>query len=218
MIKHDLTGLVFGRLTALEPIEQRSKHGYVQWLCRCECGNNSVIVPSGQLLSGNTRSCGCLGREAIIKRNKSTAKYPESDRKSRLYSIWGGMIARTTYESQEAYKNYGGRGISLCDEWRTDFTTFRDWSLKNGYGDELSIDRIDNNRGYTPDNCKWSTRKEQNNNQRSNILLTHAGETHTAAQWAEIMGISKDCIYKRIQRGYSVDRILKEFIEKEVSK
>lgn len=124
------------------------------------------------------------------------------------------MLARTTYESQECYPNYGGRGVTVCDEWKNDYISFRDWARANGYMDDLSIDRIDSDGNYTPDNCRWATRKEQNNNQRSNIRLSFDGHTHTAAQWAEIMGITKSCIYKRINRGYSIEAILKEFIEK----
>lgn len=104
----------------------------------------------------------------------------------------------------------------MCDEWKNDFTAFRDWAMSNGYDDDLTIDRLDNDGDYTPTNCKWSTRKEQNNNQRSNILLSFNGETHTAAQWAEIMDIPKDRIYKRIRRGHDINVVLKEFIERKV--
>lgn len=124
------------------------------------------------------------------------------------------MRARTTYESQPSFKDYGGRGVSVCDEWRDDFSSFKAWAITHGYDDSLSIDRIDNDGNYSPDNCKWSTRKEQNNNQRSNILITYDDETHTAAQWAEIMGVSKSCIYKRIYRGYDTETVLKEYIER----
>jgi hypothetical protein len=124
------------------------------------------------------------------------------------------MLARTSYESQEGYKNYGGRGIKVCNEWKNDYYSFKNWALKHGYSDTLSIDRIDPDGNYDPYNCKWSTRKEQNNNQRTNIRLSFDGKTHTASQWAELMNITKDCIYKRIYRGYPIERILKEFIER----
>ena len=213
MIKNDLTNKTFGRLTVLKESDTRSKQGYVQWVCRCECGN-TIIVSSYSLTSGNTKSCGCLQKEIVTNRNMSRSRYSSVDRQTRLYKIWKGMHARTSYESQASYRDYGARGIKVCDDWADDYTKFRDWALDHGYDDNLTIDRVDVNDDYTPDNCKWSTRKEQNNNQRSNIQLTYNGETHTAAQWAEMIGVSKDCIYKRIQKGYEIERILKEFIER----
>ena len=217
MIKEDLTGRKFGRLTVLREADGRSKRGYILWECECSCDNRTIIVvPSERLRSGHTKSCGCLQRDTVVAKNVAGAKYPAYDRQSRLYRIWKAIFARTTYESQPGYKNYGGRGISICDEWKNDFYAFKNWALSHGYEDSLSIDRIDVNGDYTPSNCKWSTRKEQNNNQRSNILLTYNDETHTAAQWAEILGITKDCIYKRIQRGRGIESILKEIINMEV--
>lgn len=123
------------------------------------------------------------------------------------------MIARTKYNSQEGYSRYGGRGIRVCNEWKDNFRSFRDWSEANGYADGLTIDRLDNDGNYEPSNCRWSTRKEQNNNQRSNIRITYDGNTYTASQWADIMGINRSSIYKRISRGYPVERILQEYIE-----
>lgn len=213
MIKEDLTGRQFGRLTVLKEAGGRSSQGYVLWICQCNCEDkNLVTVSSGNLKSGKTKSCGCLGREQLIRRNKSRERYSASERESRLYRIWGGMNARTTYESQKSYKDYGARGIRVCDEWKEDYMTFKDWALSHGYKDNLSIDRLDNDGDYTPDNCRWATRKEQHNNQRSNILLSYDGQTHTAAQWAEIMNIPKDRIYKRIRRGRSIEDILKEYL------
>lgn len=215
MIKEDLTGKVFGRLTVLRAAEQRSKQGYIQWVCQCNCRDKTIIVvPSYKLKYGHTRSCGCLQRDTVIQMNRDREKNPAADRDTRLYRVWRGIRARTSYESQLSYKNYGGRGISICDEWHDDFSAFRNWALANGYSDDLTIDRLDIDGDYTPDNCRWATRKEQNNNQRSNIRLSFDGETHTASQWAEIMGITKDCIYKRIRRGYTIEAILKEFIER----
>lgn len=214
MVKEDLTGRKFGRLTVLEEAEGRSSQGYVRWICQCSCKEKTVIiVTSGNLKSGKTRSCGCLQRECTINRNKSRENYPISERETRLYRIWGGMKARTSYESQKSYSDYGARGIRVCDDWKNDFMKFKDWSLSHGYRDDLSIDRLDNDSDYTPDNCRWATRKEQHNNQRSNILLTYDGQTHTAAQWAEIMNVPKDRIYKRIRRGRDIEEILKEYIE-----
>ncbi len=215
MTKENLTGRTFGRLTVLKEADERSKNGYVQWVCQCSCRDKTVvIIPSYRLRSGHTRSCGCLQRDTVANGNICREKYPVTERSTRLYRIWRGILARTSYDSQTCYKNYGGRGITMCDEWRDNFISFRNWALSNGYADDLSIDRLDNDGDYTPSNCKWSTRKEQNNNQRSNLVLSFDGKTHTASQWAELMGITKSCIYKRIRRGYSVEAILKEFIER----
>lgn len=210
---NDLTGLKSGRLSVKRPTTMRDRKGYVIWECNCECGK-VCYVSSHQLKSNNTKSCGCLQKETITQRNKANAKYPLTETKSRLYRIWKGMLARTIYPSQEAYKNYGGRGITVCDEWANDFYKFKDWALNNGYNDTLSIDRIDVNGNYCPDNCKWATRKEQSNNQRSNIVLEYNGEKHTAAQWADIMGISHSTVYKRIYRHRPIDIVLKEYVNK----
>ena len=215
MAKEDLTGKVFGRLTVLKEAEERSKKGYIQWICQCSCENKTIIVvPSNRLKSKKTQSCGCLQKETISKMNKERAQYSEEDRNNRLFRIWKGMLARTSYKSQKSYKDYGERGITVCDEWKNNFFIFKDWAFKNGYSDDLTIDRINNNGNYCPENCKWSTRKGQENNQRSNIIISFEGESHTAAQWAEIMGITKSCIYKRIQRKKPIEIVLKEFIER----
>lgn len=211
---NDLTGKHFGRLTVLYPMENRSRQGYIQYMCECSCiDHTKVITTSYRLTSGHTKSCGCLQREITSERNRQGVKYPETDRDTRLFRIWKGMIARTRYDSQEGYSRYGGRGIRVCNEWRDNFHSFRDWSEANGYADGLTIDRLDNDGNYEPSNCMWSTRKEQNNNQRSNIRITYDGNTYNASQWADIMGINRSCIYKRISRGYPVERILQEYIE-----
>lgn len=212
MIKKDLTHREFGRLTVLYQAKERSKKGYVQWVCQCSCENKTIIiVPSDRLRSKKTKSCGCLQKEAVSNKNKNNEKYPEEDRKTRLYRIWKAMIARTIYPSQDGYKNYGGRGIKVCEEWLYDFYKFKNWAISNGYRDDLTIDRMDCDGDYEPLNCKWSSRKEQNNNQRRTIKFTYKGISQNLTKWAELLGVKYNTLYHRYKKGYSIEKILKEY-------
>ena len=125
---------------------------------------------------------------------------------TRLYRIWCGIKQRCLNPEGTGYEHYGGRGIGICEEWKTSPEAFIEWALKNGYSDELSIDRIKNNEDYSPENCRWCTREEQERNKRTNHLLTYKGETHCVAEWAEITGISYNTIITRLQRGYDIEQ------------
>lgn len=125
--------------------------------------------------------------------------------RSRLYVIWCHMIERCHTPTSDRYDDYGGRGIKVCDEWRDNYLAFKKWALSNGYNSKLTIDRVDNEGDYTPENCKWSTVKEQCNNRRSNHLLTYKGETKTITQWAETIGMNADTLKYRIYLGWSVE-------------
>lgn len=164
----DLTGKKFGRLKVV------SRYGFDDrgrqlWTCECDCGN-TIVVHAYLLKQGHTRSCGCLKREKAIDPNTPKGEmcpsYKHGGEGTRLYRIWKGMKQRCYNNKTHNYQNYGGRGIDICDEWKDNFPAFRDWSLKNGYADDLSIDRIDNDRGYSPDNCRWADRVTQRANQR----------------------------------------------------
>ena len=126
---------------------------------------------------------------------------------TKIYNIWRGMRDRTRHESHRQYKDYGGRGIKVCDEWNS-FETFYKWAVENGYRDGLTIDRIDNDGNYCPNNCKFATREEQANNKRNNHILTYNGESHNITQWAKILGVSREAIAQRICRGWSVEKTL----------
>ena len=146
----------------------------------CDCGRETIVAQSS-LRSGVTQSCGCLMRELSSKRATK-----HGGRKTRLYRIWDNMKSRCSNPTKGNYKEYGGRGIKVCEEWLHDFAAFRDWALANGYDDALTIDRIDNDKGYSPDNCRWITQAEQNRNQRTNHMVTYHGETKAIREWAQL--------------------------------
>lgn len=136
--------------------------------------------------------------------------YSHGESGSRLYSIWTNMITRTENPKGTAFNRYGGRGIRMCSEWRTSFEAFRDWAMDNGYTDDLTIDRIDNDRGYGPDNCRWAPWADQFNHRSDTKQITFNGETLSIAQWAEKLNLSKTMLYQRFAAGWSVERALTE--------
>lgn len=189
----DLVGQKFSRLYVLSRAPN-NKNGQSMWNCLCDCGNQCIVCGS-HLLNGNTKSCGCYKNELIGNRRRIHGQC-----KSRLYNIWENMKHRCLNSKASNYNNYGGRGITICNEWCDSYETFSKWALNNGYDDSLFIDRIDNNKGYCPDNCRWATRLMQNRNQRSNHRITYQNETHTLSEWAEIKGLSRSCLDTRINR------------------
>lgn len=201
----DLTGQKFGRLTAVKKDEtKKSRKAY--WICLCECGNIKS-VRSDSLQSGKIRSCGCLKKEQDktnlqqTEVKKKTRKFGKPYGKLRIHTIWANMKRRCYKKSDKRYQDYGGRGIYVCEEWKNDFFKFYEWSMNNGYTDKLSIDRINNNDGYKPENCRWVTVEEQSNNRRSNINITIGNETKTLKQWCDIFGLP----YGRIHRRYKLN-------------
>ena len=181
MAKHkDLTGMTFGRLTVIKEVGKK-KAGVYLWGCECSCDeHNHIIVDGGRLTSGNTKSCGCIHREMVIARNKKGRNHEE--KYDRLYRIWKAMQSRCYNKNNVKYSYYGGKGIKICEEWLSSFDKFKDWSIINGYDDTLTIDRIDSDKNYCPENCRWITQKEQCNNTSRNKYLKYKGRTQTLAQ------------------------------------
>lgn len=131
---------------------------------------------------------------------ENNPNYKHGGKNTRLFYIWQNMRDRCTRKKNKQYKDYGARGIKVCIEWETSFVAFKDWALKHGYGETLTIDRIDNNKGYCPDNCKWSNKYEQNNNKRNSRLITYKGETKTLAQWCKLLNLNYGTITSRLHR------------------
>lgn len=202
----DLTGQKFGRLTVISRSEPHiSKGGFVivQWNCQCECGK-ICTVKSQSLTTGKTKSCGCLARELTSKRSRTHNKTH-----SRLFNIWSNMKGRCYNKNNQKYYRYGARNITICDEWKDNFETFYEWSMNNGYADDLSIDRINNDGNYEPSNCKWATNIEQANNKSINHFIEYNGESHTLAEWARIKGLSYKSLSLRINtHHWDIERAL----------
>lgn len=201
----DITGKKFGRLTVLRQ-EGIDKWGKRIWLCKCVCGNTK-IVRTEALTSGDTKSCGCLLHETRQKTYSNLNK-THGMTNTRLYKKWRGIICRCYSEGTNGYKNYGGRGIKVCNEWKNDFMSFYEWAIATGYKQGLTIDRIDVNDDYKPDNCKWATIKEQQNNKRSNCFLEYEGEIKTLKQWSEKFNIKYATLKCRKDKGWNVQEIL----------
>jgi len=192
----DLPGQVFGRLTVLE-FGGYSKHNQARWKCQCVCGSIKLVA-SNNLRRGMTKSCGCV-------QNKWSHGCSQN---SETYKTWESMKQRCYNKNHKHYRNYGGRGITVCKRWKDNFAAFLE-----DMGDrppKATIDRIDNSLGYSPENCRWATRKQQQRNRRTNRLLTCNGETHCLAEWAEKVGLTKAIIAKRLRLNWSVERALSE--------
>ena len=197
----DLTGQRFGRLVAMKCVG-RTNNGNAQWLCKCDCGGEKVVASWG-LVSGRTQSCGCIKREQNAQ--MFTTHGESGKHKKRLYRIWVGMKNRCyKANDKDAFRKYGSKGIKVCDEWRTSYESFRDWAMSNGYRDDLSIDRIDPHGPYSPENCRWATDKEQQNNRSNNHIITFCGISKTLAEWSELTGFTKSTIEHRLERGWSI--------------
>ena len=192
----DLTGKRYGRLVVLSRGEN-AKNGAVRWVCKCDCGNTTVVYRSA-LQSGLSKSCGCLNYEINSNIHK-THGYS----KTRIYGVWCNIIDRCDNPNNSHYKYYGGRGIKVCEEWKNNPLSFIKWAYANGYNEDAkfgdcTIDRIDNNKDYSPDNCRWVDLYVQANNKSNNIKIEFNGETHSIREWGILRGIRPELIYQRI--------------------
>lgn len=195
----DITGKRFGKLTVLNKIESSfglQGDGTFKWLCKCDCGNE-LEVRGGDLKNGHTKSCGCYRIEQVSTHGLSN---------SPLYKRWWGIIQRCYKESHKSFHNYGGRGITVCGEWH-DFEAFYKWAHTK-YNPGLEIDRVDNDGPYSPENCRWVSRKENARNTRYNVNITLRGITQCASAWAEELEIHVSTLLNRIKKGWSEDKIL----------
>ena len=195
----DLTGKRFGKLVAIQ-IDKNPNTKRRKWMCLCDCGN-SVSVATNHLTSGQTISCGC--------RRYETKNQTHGMKQTRLYGIWCGMKKRCNNPNDHNYKNYGARGIKVCAEWEKDFVAFNCWALLNGYSDDLTIDRKDNNGDYCPQNCRWVTHSEQQSNRSNNVYMTINGETKTIAKWCKELNFPEKKAYQRFHRAEISGREIK---------
>lgn len=191
-VKNDLTGQRFGRLVVIGVDDRNTRKTY--FYCQCDCGAVKSIRSDG-LLSGAVRSCGCMKREQ--DRTNLTANHKHKMSHTRPYEIWQGMKRRCYNPHDARYDRYGGRGITVCDEWRDDFSAFYRWALDNGYADNLTIDRIDNNKGYSPENCRWTDFETQCRNRTTNIRITIGNATKPLTEWCEIFELDYQTIHAR---------------------
>lgn len=206
---NDITGKKFGRLKVIKRMPN-SKWNETRWLCQCDCGKQ-IVSTYGKLAYNHTTSCGCYSKELLIK-NRTKHHL----RKHKLYYIWSGAKQRCTNKKSKFFKDYGGRGIKVCEEWNNEengFLNFYNWAIENGYtenGDyrQYTLDRIDVNGNYEPDNCRWVSQKIQNNNRRSNRIIEYNGEKHTITEWCQIKNITRSTFYHRIARGWSLEKTL----------
>jgi len=194
-----LEGQRFSRLIVQSFDEVRPDRNAV-WICLCDCGN-TVRVTTALLKFGKVKSCGCLTREISITHGMAN---------SRPYNIWRGMKTRCTNPNEPNYERYGGRGITYSPDWETFEGFWKD--MEAGYADELSIDRIDNEQGYSKDNCRWSTIEEQNFNKRNNVSLTHNDKTLTVTEWADELGINRRKLYELHDQCLSDEAIFKRLL------
>ncbi len=194
----DLTGKRFGRQIAIS-VAGKNKYGNFYWLCKCDCGNEH-IVPSGKLLQGKSKSCGCLAKEIHIKQLEKHGI--TTGGKPRTFTIWNGMKARCYNPKSTSYKRYGKRGITICDEWigENGFMNFHNWAMANGYDDNFEIDRIDNDGNYSPENCHWIPKHENRVKQRHTRFINAGGCCYSVSEWCKRFGISKSTAYKRLNK------------------
>ena len=195
----NITGGVFGRLTAIAPVGRFNR--CIQWLCICECGSE-LVTRGSRLKEGKVSSCGCINFEFMqtLKKTHGMTSSPE-------FNAWQSMKKRCLNKTDSSYEGYGGRGIKVCHRWMLSFSNFlSDVGFRPS--PDHSIDRIDNDGPYSPDNCRWATRIQQHNNKRNNVWLTHDDRTQTLIQWSRETGMIPETISYRLKIGWPIEKAL----------
>lgn len=185
----DITGQKFNMLTVISRAEN-APNGVARWNCVCDCGNKTV-VRGANLKNGAVKSCGCLVHRESLQKTHGKSH-------TRLYYTWAGMKARCNNPKSKSYKDYGARGIKVCNEWEHNFQAFYDWAIASGYTDELTIERIDNSIGYSPQNCMWITKSEQSAHRRSCVIIEYDGRQQNLMQWCNELGLNYKRVHDRI--------------------
>ena len=214
-VRDDLTGRKFGRLTVLgydHTQKTPSDQPKAYWKCKCDCGN-TVTVCAQSLKGLRTTSCGCNSS----RNNIGVMRRIHGESKTRLYAIWCGMISRCSNPNRIAYKDYGGRGISVCEKWNS-YIPFKQWAIENGYTDEFTLERKDVNGGYCPENCEWISKSAQFDNRRNSLLFTYGGKTQNLKKWSEESGIKYGTLRARIfVFGWDFERAISTPVERNVN-
>lgn len=193
----DLTGERFGNLTVIERDINNAKSGNARWVCKCDCGNMVTVIGS-HLRSGHTKSCGC----------KKIGEISKGRSKERLYRIWTRMHKRCENKKDEHYKWYGANGVKVCEKW-SDYDIFKEWALKHGYAQDLSIDRINVHGNYCPENCRWTTMKKQANNKTNNRIVSIDDQKYTVSELADKLHIQPYTIYNQLKLGWDIEKIVR---------
>jgi hypothetical protein len=197
----DITGQRFGRLVALR--DAGSRRGSRLWECRCDCG--SLFLATGKAMkSGNTLSCGCLVKDAVVARNKASATHGMTG--SPEFITWDSMKQRCLNPKHKSFPEYGGRGISVCPEWLSSFQQF--YADMGPRPKGMTLERNDTNGNYEKGNCRWATPVEQGNNRRTNVSLTFSGKTQTVAEWARELGIGPKTLANRLKQNWTLEEAL----------
>lgn len=196
----DLTGKKFGELTVIE--RAANNNNKTMWLCQCSCGNKKIVWGES-IKKGSVVSCGCIG-----KKHRLESRTTHGMSHTKLDNMYYNMKMRCYNKNDDFYKDYGARGIKICDEWLNDRTKFFEWAKNNGYSKSLTIDRINVNGNYEPSNCRFVNAKQQARNRRSNHILEYNGESHTIVEWSEILNVPYSRLMTRINRGWSIEKAL----------
>jgi hypothetical protein len=200
-----MVGKRFGRLT-VKGLSKRSESGHTYWVCKCKCGK-IVEVLGSSLRNENTKSCGCLQDKCNTNgdRNPNSKYYP-------LFWSWKCMKRRCNDPKDGHYVGYGGRGITVCREWDESYQCFKKWAIKTGWNSKLTIDRIDNDGNYEPDNCRWSTSKQQAGNRRNNRWLEYGGRRMILSDWARELGVHHSSLQRRLSNGQVFEFIVEKYL------